>query len=105
MIKEYYVHANKGTSNACNTVINNFSRYPITSKVNGVSRPDLPKTTNWATEGRQMLTGEWATPRIPADLLSGFESQAAINTFLAAHGQDIRELDTVTDFPVYDGGV
>jgi len=105
-MKEYYVHATKAASDACNAEINSFPQFPITSKVNGCDCADMQKTTNWAAEGRQMLTGEWATPRIPCCLLDALEiPEENRDAFLTAYGQDIRELDSVTDFPAYDGGI
>jgi len=92
-MKEYYVHANKADNDECNAAINSF-----------VKNLNLSGTVDWVTEGRQTLSGEWATKRVPSWILDELEiSQQERDAFLAVYGQDIRELCNVADFPVYDG--
>jgi hypothetical protein len=49
-----------------------------------------------------MVSGEWAVPRIPESRLNYLEvPQADRDNFIAAFGQDIRQL-TSADFPVIE---
>jgi len=99
MSAEYYVFATQAAGDACVAAINGTAWFPIVGKVQGVSAPDNQQTIKWCDGPVEMLSGEWAVPRIPTARLDALEvPQAERDAFLAAFGQDIREL-TPADFP------
>jgi hypothetical protein len=90
---EYYVFATEAEAVNCMNYINGTEWFPITGKKNGVPAPESQKTTCWCTSASEMTTGEWAIPRIPANRLDAIGvPQGDRDAFIAAFGQDIREL-------------
>lgn len=96
---ECYVHPTETESDNCITAINNSGWFPIVGNRNGTPDPTAQPTTCWCEKGHEMLSGEWAVPRIPEARLDYIGvPQEERDAFLAAHGQDIRDL-TSEDFP------
>jgi len=99
---EYYVFQTEAEALGCLNYINSTPWFPIVGKVNGVDAPNNQTTTSWAEAPVEMLSGEWAVPRIPQSRLDYLEVSAEDRTnFLASFGQDIRTL-TAEDFPVIE---
>lgn len=97
---EYYVFANQAGADACIAAINGTNWFPIVGSVKGKLAPNNQQTTSWCDTGKEMLSGEYAVPRVPAHLLDALGvSQAERDAFLELFGQDIRTL-TGADFPV-----
>lgn len=91
---ECYVFAAEQSARACIDYINGTPWFPIVGMVNGVPAPDLQKTERWAEAPMKMASGEFAVPRIPEERLDALNvPQATRDQFLAAFGQDIRDLD------------
>jgi len=99
-MNEFYIFNTEQKANACINVLNSQPYYPVRGKRNGQEADDSKqKTIRWAEAPRQMITGEWAVPRVPEatlDYVGAPEEER--NGFLAVHGTDIRTL-TSTDFP------
>jgi hypothetical protein len=97
---EYYIYQTEVDANACITYINSTDWFPLIGNVNSTPSPENQMTTAWCTEANETISGEWAVPRVPTSRLDFLGvSQDDRDQFLAAFGQDIRELDS-TDFPV-----
>lgn len=107
---EYYVYTTLEEANAALIYIDSF--LPVVGLKDGVPAPLCAQTVAWIDEPLIMLSGEYAIPRISQDRLdnageliqadgvwdySGIATQERID-FVAAHGQDIREL-TSDAFP------
>jgi len=102
MERDYYVFQTEAQANACLAVINGAGWFPVVSRVNGVPAPDKQKAEKWCSAPVQMLSGEWAIPRIPASLLNARKvTSKKRKEFMAVFGQDIRTL-TEDDFPVVE---
>jgi hypothetical protein len=96
---EYYIFATRVESDNCLTYINNTSWFPIMGTVQGRPAPLSQHTTSWAKESLEMVSGEWAVPRIPTARLDYLEvPQEDRDAFMTFFGQDIRIL-TIADFP------
>lgn len=96
---EYYVYATEPDANAAIAAINGSGWFPVVGNKNGVPNPSAQKTVAWVDAATEMLSGEWAVPRIPEDRLDYLDvPQQDRDNFLAAYGQDIRDL-TSEDFP------
>jgi hypothetical protein len=101
---EYYVFPTQAEAQDGIDAINNSGWFPIVGKRNGVPDPTAQATTCWVESATEMTSGEWAIQRIPEPRLDYLDvSQENRDNFLAAFGQDIREL-TSADFhqPVGD---
>lgn len=98
-MKEYYVFTTKGEADTCLAQINGSGWFPIVGKVAGTPAPQNTKTEKWALAPSELLTGEWAVPRVPTDKLDLMGvPQEDRDAFLAAFGKDIRILSSA-DFP------
>jgi hypothetical protein len=98
---EYYVFQAEQAANRCITAVNGSGWFPIigNNAATGEPQPDKQQTIAWVEVATEMLSGEWAIPRIPQDRLDYLEvSQEDRDAFLAAFGQGIRDL-THEDFP------
>lgn len=85
---DHYVFQTESEANACVSAINGTDWFPIDS-VRGDAN-----TTAWAKSPREMLSGEWAVPRIPESRLDDLSvPQEDRDNFIAAFGQDIRDID------------
>lgn len=97
---DFYVFATEAEADVCLQAINTSGWFPIKGYIDGVPAPeDKAKTLKWAEAPSEMLSGEWAVPRPPKsrlDFLGVSEAEQA--AFVAAFGQDIRDLDS-SDFP------
>lgn len=101
-MNEYYVFQTMQEEEACITTINSSGWFPIVGNKNGKPNPSAQQTTCWCKEGREMLSGERAVPRIPEDRLDFLGvSKLERDEFLMAFGQDIRQLSE-QDFPQVD---
>jgi hypothetical protein len=100
---EYYIFATEAGAVACLNYINSTPWFPLAGQVKGQPAPEAnQKTTKWADAPQEMVSGEWAVPRIPESRLNYLEvPQADRDNFIAAFGQDIRQL-TSADFPVIE---
>ena len=97
-MSEYYVFANQTDADACIAFINNTPWFPLVGNKNGVLNPNAQKTTCWCTESKEMVSGEYAVPRIPNSRLDLIGvPQGDRDGFMSVFGQDIREL-TMDDF-------
>jgi len=96
---EYYVFQTEEQASTCIASINGSGWFPIVGLKNGSSSPSSKKTEKWIDEPTQMTSGEWTVPRIPESRLDfiGVPSDQRA-AFLAAFGQDIRDLAS-SDFP------
>ena len=95
---EYYVFANEASAQACLNYINSTPWFPIVGTKNNKPAPESQTTTSWAESPAEMLSGEWAVPRIPTSRLDHLGvTQDSRNAFLSAFGNDIRDLGT-SDF-------
>lgn len=97
---EYYVFSTQAAAQACIDYINGTPWFPIVGRVVGTGEqaPDAQKTEKWADAPQELLSGEFAVSRIPEGRLDELEvPQAARDQFLAAFGQDIRDLQS-SDF-------
>ena len=107
---EYYVYTTLEEANAALINIDDF--LPIVGLKDGVPAPLCAQTVTWVDAPLLMLSGEYAIPRISQDRLDnagelihadgvwgyvGITAQE-VSDFMAAHGQDIREL-TSDAFP------
>lgn len=92
---EYYVFETEQDAVNCINYINNTDWFPLAGNVQGEPAPEThQKTVAWVLVPFEMLSGEWAVPRIPSTLLDAVNvPQADRDAFLTAFGQDIRELD------------
>ena len=99
-MSEYYVFPTEAEAQACLDFINSTPWFPVKGMVNGQPTPEEnQKTTSWADEVLEMVSGEWVVPRIPDDRLDAVGvPQEDRDAFMAAFGQDIRAL-TSADFP------
>ena len=96
---EYYIFATEAGATACLDYINATPWFPIVGQSQGVPAPQNQTTTKWVEAPSEMLTGEWAVPRIPNARLDHLEvPQGSRDAFMSAFGQDIRGLDS-GDFP------
>ena len=96
---EYYVFQTEAEAIACINYINATPWFPIIGECKGQPAVESQATVNWIEEPKEMLSGEWAVDRIPETRLDYVGvPQEDRNTFIAAFGQDIRDLDS-TDFP------
>ena len=96
---EYYVFPTEVEAIACVNFINSTPWFPIVGKTNGVFNPDAQQTTYWVESPVELISGEWAVPRIPESRLDCISvTQEQRDAFLVAFGQDIRDLSN-TDFP------
>nr|BDD44691.1 hypothetical protein 21 [Legionellales bacterium] len=96
---EYYVFANETDANACIAAINGTSWLPIVGNCKGQPAPSKQQTTKWVENATEMLSGEYAVPRIPEGRLDHLGvPQAERDAFLATYGTDIRDLGA-SDFP------
>jgi len=96
---EYYVFPTEVEAIACVNFINSTPWFPIVGKTNGVFNPDAQQTTCWVDAPTELVSGEWAVPRIPEVRLDALNVPASQrDAFLVAFGQDIRDLDR-SDFP------
>jgi len=99
MSAEYYVFQVKAQADACVAAINGSGWFPVIGKVNGKPRRYNQQTIKWCDGPVEMLSGEWAVPRIPAARLDALKVPAEDRAaFLAVFGQDIRTLPSA-DFP------
>jgi hypothetical protein len=96
---EFYVFQTEQLANACINTLNAQPYYPVRGKVKGQLADDSKqKTERWALEPLEMLTGEWAVPRVPTATLDYVGApEEDRQGFLAVHGTDIRTL-TSDDF-------
>jgi len=102
MAKEYYVFQTKEESDSCINYINSTPWFPVTGIRNGTPDPAAAQTTCWCTDPREMISGEWAVPRIPENRLDYIGvPQEDRDAFLSVFGQDIRELNR-DDFPIIE---
>lgn len=102
---EYYVFATQAEADACVAAINGTNWFPIVGNRAGVPDPSACQTTKWCDGPTEMLSGEWAVPRIPTSRMDYLEvPQAERDAFLAVYGQDIRDLG-VADFPAPEPGI
>ncbi len=96
---EYYVFQTEEQANACLAAINGSGWFPIVGFKNGDPAPNSQVTDKWVNRFKVMNTGEFVIKRIPESRLDFIgvpsEQRAA---FLAAFGQDIRDLES-SDFP------
>lgn len=96
---EFYVFQTEGQAQSCINFINAQPYYPVRGQYRGGPAPDnKQKTERWTDAPREMVSGEWAVPRVPEPTLDyvgvPVEDRQA---FLQNFGQDIRTL-TVSDF-------
>jgi len=99
---DYYVFPTQVSAQGCIDYINSTPWFPITGKINGVPAPESQKTTSWCNEPSIMISGEFAVPRIPTNILDSLGvTQEDRDAFIAAFGQDIRDLDN-TAFPTIE---
>jgi len=97
---EYYVFATEAAAQACVDYINGTPWFPIVGTCSGQPAPTKQATTAWVDAPLEMLSGEWAVPRIPESRLDYVGvPQEDRDAFIAAFGQDIRDL-TDAHFPV-----
>ena len=97
---EYYVFSTEQDAQDCINYINSTPWFPIVGCVNGIPVPDSQQTTSWCDVPVEMLSGDWAVPRIPESRLDSIGvPQVDRDSFLAVYGQDIRDLCS-SDFPV-----
>lgn len=98
-MNDYYVFQTKPEADACIAAINGTKWFPVIGKVNGVPAPDNAMTLRWQPEPLEMLSGEWAVPRIPDKRLNALKiTSATRKAFMAVFGKDVRTL-TKEDFP------
>ncbi len=98
-MSEYYVQPNETAGLNCVAAINSSGWFPIVGNVKGVPAPQNQQTTQWVEAPIEMLSGEWAVPRIPEEKLDrAGVPQEDRDQFMAAFGQDIRTLGP-EDFP------
>lgn len=92
---EHYVFSTIEQGEACITAINESGWFPITGKKQGTPNPSAQKTVIWhGSPPKSMLTGEFAVPRIPEARLDFMGvPQENRDAFIAAFGQDIRDLE------------
>ena len=95
---EHYVFPSEVKALACVNYINNTPWFPVVGRVNGAIAPeDKQKTTKWVEAHIELLSGEWAVPRVPDSRLNYLSvPQADRAEFLAVFGNDIRTL-TISD--------
>ena len=99
---EYYVFATEAAAQACVDYINGTPWFPIVGTCSGQPAPTKQATTAWVDAPLEMLSGEWAVPRIPESRLDYVGvPQEDREAFIAAFGQDIRNLAN-SDFPTED---
>jgi hypothetical protein len=92
-MSDHYVFQTQAQAQACLDYINSTPWFPIIGQINGQPALDAQATTCWAEAPLEMLTGEWAVPRIPETRLDYVGvPQAHRNAFLQAFGSDIRDL-------------
>jgi hypothetical protein len=97
-MREYYVFATQQQAQACIDYINSTPWFPITGERNGQPAPDAQATERWAESPLEMISGEWAVPRIPESTLDHLSVPAQTRAaFRLTFGQDIRQLDN-TEF-------
>mgnify|MGYP000941287672 CR=1 FL=1 len=97
---KYYVFETEVDARACIDYINGTDWFPIIGQKNGVDAPESQATTSWTDLPSEMLSTEWAVPRIPESRLDYLGvTQEERDSFLAVFGTDIRTL-TSEDFPV-----
>ena len=102
-MKDYYVVPTLEAEETLIQAINASGAFPAMGKRNGVVNTDPDSmTTCWVEQGREMITGERAIPRIPEARLDAVdypqESRDQFLALLASLGGEIRALST-TDFP------
>lgn len=103
-MREYYCFATEDEARACVSYINSTPWFPVVSSVAGQSAPDRAQTLRWVDAPTQMVSGEWAVPRIEVARLDTLGvTQPQRDQFLAAFGQDIRTLSSV-DFTNQEEG-
>jgi len=96
---QYYVKATEAEAQAGVDAINNSGWFPVVGNVKGVPAPNKQMTVAWCDAPQQILSGEWAWPRVPESKLNFLGvPQSERDAYLAAFGGDIREL-TSADFP------
>jgi len=96
---QYYVFINKFEADACLNAINTSGWFPVVGKVAGVAAPQNKKTTKWADESKELLSGEWCVPRVPKARLDFIGvPEVDQQAFLNVYGGDTRELSR-SDFP------
>ena len=99
MSNEFYCFATEAEANACIGALNSNPVFPIVGNCGGKPAPDKQQTTKWVDAPTELVSGDWAVPRVPTARLDslgvGEEDRAA---FIAAFGQDIRVLES-RDFP------
>ena len=94
MSKPYYCFATQTEAQSCLDYINSTPWFPIVGKKLGVDDFTSQKTEMWEESTSELLTGEWAIPRIPDSRLDYVGvPQEDRNAFLVAFGQDIRWLE------------
>lgn len=99
---EYYVFQTESDAQGCIDYINSTPWFPIIGNKDGVPNPDAQTTTCWCETPSEMVSNEWAVPRIPNTRLDYLEvSQSDRDNFMATFGQDIRTL-TVSDLVISD---
>ena len=99
---EYYVFQTKVDADTCIAYINGTNWFPIVGSVNGIPAPQNQNTTKWVESAKEMISGEWAIPRIPETRLDYLGvPQADRDAFIVAFGQDIRTLMD-SDFPAVE---
>lgn len=98
-MKDHYVFQTEAEAQTCLGYINGTSWFPAAGAVMGQPAPGNQVTVKWAEAPREMLTGEWAVPRVPSKRLDiAGVPQEDRDAFMAAFGQDIRPLGP-SDFP------
>jgi hypothetical protein len=97
---EYYVFQTRQQADGCLTAINSNPVFPVRGTFRGKPAPEGKcKTERWCDAPVEMLSGEWAVPRIPQERLDHLGiGEDVRGPFLAAYGNDIRELSP-EDFP------
>jgi len=97
-MSEYYVFPDESSAETCRLYIEGTSWFPITGNKNGSPSEGSQKTTSWCDSVLELMTGEYAVPRIPKKLLDYVGvPQEDRDSFLNIFGQDIRTLN-VNDF-------
>lgn len=94
-MNEYYCFPTEQKANACVNVLNAQPYYPIRGKTLGRDADaNKQKTEKWVDSPLEMVSGEWAVPRVPTASLDYVGTpELDRQGFLAVHGTDIRQLD------------
>lgn len=99
----YYLHKNKGLSNAFLNSLNGHSYFNnggIVGNTNGQPNPSSQRTDKWCNDSIETVNGDWVVPVIPENHpLHGLAETAAIEN---GFNTEIVELDFGDLPPIYD---